>query len=296
MSPRQSDSKKGASRKVLGRGLGALIPVRDESATTRGATTVPVAMIEPNPFQPRRAFDDHSIRDLASSIREHGIIQPLIVARSPHGYQLIAGERRLRAARILGLEHVPVVVRDETPDEMLLEIALIENIQREDLNPIEEARAYEQLHNQFGLTQAEIAQKVGRERSTITNTLRLLKLPASIQSMLAGGEISMGHARPLLALERDKDRIRLAERIVRDGLSARQVEAIVSGGPRPGRTKQSKPKDVFTRDAEEKLARALRTRVEIERRKKGGIIRVAFSSEDELIRLFEDLAGNRRKR
>ena len=296
MSPRQSDSKKSVSRKALGRGLGALIPTGDEFSANRATTNVPVDQIEPNPFQPRRNFDDASIRELAASIREHGIIQPLIVARAKKGFQLIAGERRLRAARSLGLERVPVVVRDETPDETSLELALIENIQREDLNPIEEARAYEQLHDHFGLTQAEIANKVGRERSTITNTLRLLKLPSSIQKMVAGGELTMGHARPLLALDSSKDQIRLAERIIRDGLSARQVEAIVSEAPRPRKKKQTRPKDVFTRDAEEKLTRVLRTRVEIERKKKGGTIRLAFSSEDELIRLFESLVGSRRKR
>ena len=289
-------TSKPATRRALGRGLGALIPNKEPSQPdTGGGASIPVGSIAENPYQPRKTFHDKALAELADSIREHGIIQPLIVSRIGDSFQLIAGERRLRAARLLGLETVPVVIRGEMAKDGALAVALIENIQREDLNAIEEARAYEQLHEEFGLTQAEIAKRVGRERSTIANSLRLLKLPETIQSLVATGELSMGHARPLLTLGSAREQESLARRVVRDGLSARQVEAIVSG-TQTRTKKQKKPKDVFTRDAEEKLRRALRTRVEINRRNRGGTIQIAFSSEDELIRLYEMMAGGRRSK
>ncbi len=282
-------------RKALGRGLGALIPTQEPAA--QAELEVSPAAIAPNPWQPRREFDDSAIEELANSIREHGIIQPLIVTRSGDGYQLIAGERRLRAAKKAGLEKVPVVVRESMPNETTLALALIENIQREDLNPMEEAHAYEQLHEEFGLTQEEISKRVGKERSTVANALRLLRLPEGVQSMVAGGQLGMGHARALLGLDDRERQLRLARRAVSEGLSVRQVEAAVAEAPEEKRKgKKEKPKDVFTRDAEEKLMQSLRTRVEIDRKRRGGTIRVQFSSEEELIRLFDELSRNGRKR
>jgi ParB family transcriptional regulator, chromosome partitioning protein len=283
-----------AKKKVLGRGLGALIPEPEISAGDR-SREVEIGRIDLNPLQPRRRFDDETIDELSESVRRHGIIQPLVVSPLPGGrYRLIAGERRLRAATRAKLEKVPVVVRAEEGRQNSLAIALIENIQRENLNPIDEARAYEQLHGEFGLTQEEIAEQVGKSRSAVANSIRLLRLPERVQEMLSDGRLSSGHARALLALESRSEQERVAKRIVKGGLNVRQAEALTSE-PGAKSVKKEKIKDVFTRDAEEKLTRALHSRVEIDRRRRGGMIRIAFSSEDELIRLYEILAGQRRK-
>ncbi len=282
-------------KKVLGRGLGALIPQRAEPAPhalTSGLAQIPIEQIQPNPYQPRRTFNEASIDELARSVREHGIVQPLVVMRAGDKYKLIAGERRLRAAQKAGLSTVPVVVKDSLKSGDALQIALVENIQREDLNPMEEANAYHQLHDEFGMTQEEIARRVGKERSTVANFLRLLKLPASVKELLAGGQLSMGHARALLAVESAKKQEALAERVVKNDLNVRQTEMLASEEPK--RRKKEKAKDVFTRDAEDKLQRALRTRVEIDRKRHGGVIHIQFGSEDELIRVVEDLMGRRR--
>jgi ParB family transcriptional regulator, chromosome partitioning protein len=287
-------AQKQAKKKVLGRGLGALIPEPEISGGDR-SREVQIGQIDLNPLQPRRRFDDETIEELAESIRRHGIIQPLVVTPVPGGrYRLIAGERRLRAAIRATLQKVPVVIRREESREDVLAVALIENIQRENLNPIDEARAYEQLHGEFGLTQEEIAAQVGRSRSAVANSIRLLRLPERVQEMLSDGRLSTGHARALLALESRSEQERLAKRIVEGGLNVRQAEALTSE-PVDKSVKKEKSKDVFTRDAEEKLTRALHSRVEIDRRRRGGTIRIAFSSEDELIRLYEILSGQRRK-
>ena len=254
---------------------------------------MPIEQITPNPYQPRKTFDDAAIRELSESVRSHGIVQPLLVTRNGDKYQLIAGERRFRAAKLAGLTTVPAIVKDPIVGLGALEIALIENIQREDLNPIEEAMAYQQLHDEFGLTQDEVAKRVGKERSTVANSLRLLRLPDKVKRLVAATQISMGHARALLSLQGAKPQEDLAERIVRDDLSVRQTEAIVSPPPAKPKTQEAQ-KDVFTRDAEERLQKALRTRVEIRRKRRGGTIQVAFASEEELIRLFENLTGGRR--
>lgn len=290
---KRSDNARPASRKALGRGLGALIPAK-EGATSMGVSLVAIDRIVPNPYQPRRQFRDQSLDELASSIREHGVIQPLIVSRDGDRFRLVAGERRLRAAKKAGLDKVPIVVRDHVVGDEGLALALIENIQREDLNPIEEALAYQQLHDEFGLTQEEISKRVGRERSTVANTLRLLRLPDDVQAMVAGGDLTMGHARCLLALATAGEQRRLAARIVKAGLSVRQVEMLVSDDAPPKRARIEKAKDVFTRDAEEKLTAAMRTKVEIHRARRGGAIRIRFSSEDELIRIYEHLTRRRK--
>jgi ParB family chromosome partitioning protein len=282
-------------KKVLGRGLGALIPQREPIAQqSSGLAQVPVEQISPNPYQPRKTFNDASIEELARSIREHGVVQPLLVSRAGDRYKLIAGERRFRAAQRAGLKVVPVVIKELTQQGDALQIALIENIQREDLNPMEEANAYHQLHEEFGLTQEEISRRVGKERSTVANFLRLLKLPDAVKKLLASGQLSMGHARALLAVESAKKQEQLAERVVKRDLSVRQTEMLAAEKSTPKGAKKEKEKDVFTRDAEERLTRSLRTKVEIDRKRRGGIIHIRFSSEDDLIRIYDDLTGRRR--
>jgi len=284
-------------KKVLGRGLGALIPGggrSDQPQHAAGMMHVPLDQISPNPYQPRKTFNEASIEELARSVREHGIVQPLLVTRSGDRFKLIAGERRFRAARKAGLQTVPVVIKDDIKEGDVLEIALIENIQREDLNPIEEAHAYHQLHEEFGLTQEEISKRVGKERSTVANFLRLLKLPESVKKLLAGGQLSMGHARALLAVESTKKQEQLAERVVRRNLNVRQTEMLAAEkAPKPVEKKETE-KDVFTRDAEERLTRTLRTKVDIDRKRRGGVIHIRFTSEDDLIRIYDDLMGRRR--
>ena len=280
-------------KRALGRGLGALIPQKEKQEQPQaGVAEIALSQISPNPYQPRKNFRDEAIKELTESVRVHGIVQPLLVTRLSEGkYQLIAGERRFRAAKAAGLEKVPAVVKESVEKQAALEIALIENIQREDLNPIEEAVAFQQLHEEFSLTQEEIAKQVGKDRSTVANLLRLLRLPDKVKTMVASGQISIGHARAILALGSAKEQEALAQRVVRDDLTVRQTEAL--GSPKPPPIKPVSDKDVFTRDAEEKLQRSLRTKVEIRRKSRGGSIQVHFSNEDELIRLFDALSGGK---
>jgi len=292
-------------KKALGRGLGALIPTKPvaepapapAAAAPQGAglADVPIEQIQPNPYQPRKTFNDASIEDLARSVREHGIIQPLVVTRTGDDrYRLIAGERRFRAAQKAGLTVVPVVIKETMTDSDVLQVALIENIQREDLNPIEEAYAYHQLHEEFGLTQEEISKRVGKERSTVANFLRLLRLPDPVKKLLAAGQLSMGHARAILAVDSPKKQEQLAERVVKRNLNVRQTEMLAAESSPKAAAEPEKEKDVFTRDAEERLQRTLRCKVEIDRKRRGGVIHVRFSSEEELIRLVDELMGRRR--
>jgi ParB family chromosome partitioning protein len=290
-------------KKVLGRGLGALIPTKPVEAPAPAAPAVPgsglmqlpIEQIAPNPLQPRKTFNEASIEELARSVREHGIVQPLVVTRSgDNKYKLIAGERRYRAAQKAGLTSVPVVVKEDMSEGDALQIALIENIQREDLNPIEEALAYHQLHEEFGLTQEEISKRVGKERSTVANFLRLLKLPDSVKRLLASGQLSMGHARAILAVDSAKKQEQLADRVVKRNLNVRQTEMLASEASPAKAEEKEKPKDVFTADAEEKLQRTLRTKVEIDRKRRGGMIHIRFASEEDLIRLVDELMGRRR--
>jgi len=287
-------------KKVLGRGLGALIPQQrheaaaPETPSTPGLAEIPISQIQPNPFQPRKTFNEASIDELARSVREHGIVQPLVVTRAGDKYKLIAGERRFRAAQKAGLTTVPALIKEMMAEGDALQIALIENIQREDLNPIEEAMAYHQLHDDFQLTQEEISKRVGKERSTVANFLRLLKLPDPVKKLLASGQLSMGHARALLAIESPKKQEQLADRVVRKNLNVRQTEMLASESSPKTAEKKEKEKDVFTRDAEDKLQRTLRTKVEIDRRRRGGVIHIRYGSEDELIRVVDELMGRRR--
>jgi ParB family chromosome partitioning protein len=283
-------------RKALGRGLSALIP-EPEAAPPPGPAPVgevPTSALDPNPFQPRSAFDPERLAELSASIRQSGIVQPILVRRRGERFQIIAGERRLRAAELAGLATVPVAVRD-VDDEHLLELALVENIQREELNPVEEAQAYHRLQDEFRLTQEEIARRVGRDRTTVANTLRLLRLPRELRDMVAAGRLDAGHARALLALDRVEDQLALGREAARRGLSVREVERRVAllRAPRAGGGRARK--DANTRAAEERLHAALGARVEIARRGRGGAIRVLFAGEAELNRLFELLvrAGRR---
>jgi ParB family chromosome partitioning protein len=242
-------------RRALGRGLGALIPgvyAREEGTANHLAA---VSAIQPNPLQPRQTFSDAGIEELAESIRQKGILQPLLVRKVNGGYELIAGERRFRAAQRLGLEHVPVTVR-EVSDSELLEMALIENLQREDLNPLEEAQAYRRLMDEFGLTQEAVATRVGKDRSTVANTLRLLQLPDEVKAEIARGALSAGHARALVTAGVDATKIRLAREIVAQRLTVRQTEQLAKRMARP-------PADVEERAIEQRLTERFGTRVRI---------------------------------
>ncbi len=289
-------------RPALGKGLSALIPDGGDAFTSpRGSLEVDIDLLEPNHYQPRGAMDDAKLEELARSIRANGVIQPIVVRRTPASgagrerYQIIAGERRWRAAQRAQLTRVPIVVKDVAAgDQMrLLEMALIENIQREDLNPMEAAAAYQRLVDEFHLKQDDIAAKVGKDRATVANYLRLLKLPAEVRGNVASGALSMGHARAIVALGSEDDQRRLARDVVARGLSVRETEALVKHDldkAQPGRAnKTAAKKDVHTRAAEEQLHLSLGTPVEIKRRGKGGTIAITFTNEAELQRIYEYL-------
>jgi ParB family chromosome partitioning protein len=245
-------------------------------------------LLRPNKFQPRTSMDEAKIDELARSVRANGIIQPIVVRKVEGGYEIIAGERRWRAAQRAGLLKVPVSVQD-IPDERLLASALIENIQREDLNPIEEAHAYRRLSDEFKLTQDQIADAVGKDRSSIANYVRLLRLPHEIRENVAAGAISMGHARALLALPDEAAQLQAGRDVVAKQLSVRETETLVRKVTEPAEPREPPQKDVHTRAAEDKLRFALGTRVRIIRKRTGGRIEVDFASEDELQRLYEQL-------
>jgi len=253
-----------------------------------------VASLEPNPFQPRSAMDPARLSELTASIRESGMVQPILVRRHGERYQIIAGERRWRAAQQAGLANVPVVVRD-VADDRLLELALVENIQREELTPLEEAQAFHRLQEELRLTQEEVARKVGRDRTTVTNTLRLLRLPREVRELLNTGGLDAGHGRALLALDKAEEQIALAREAARRGLSVREVERRVALLRAP-RTRTPPTRDANTRAAEERLRAVLGTRVQIARRGRGGQVRIAFATEAELNRLFELLVRPGRPR
>ena len=280
-------------RPALGRGLSALIPdTPAPAAPAQAERTLDVDsdLLRPNKFQPRTQMDDERIDDLARSIRANGIIQPIIVRKAEQGYEIIAGERRWRAAQRAGLHRVPVVVRD-IPEDRLLAVALIENIQREDLNPIEEAHAYRRLADEFHLTQEQIADAVGKDRSSIANIVRLLRLPQEVRGNVASNALSMGHARAILALADEAAQLRLARDVIARSLSVRETEALVKKAAAPEEKKPQKKIDVHTRAAEDKLRMSLGTRVRINRKGKGGRIEIEFVNEDELHRLYERLTG-----
>jgi ParB family transcriptional regulator, chromosome partitioning protein len=278
-------------RPALGRGLSALIPDAPATAPER-AFDVDTDLLRPNKFQPRTTMDDGRLDDLAKSIRANGIIQPIVVRRVGDGYEIIAGERRWRASQRAGLLKVPVVVRD-IPEDRLLAVALIENIQREDLNPIEEAHAYRRLSDEFHFTQEQIADSVGKDRSSIANYLRLLKLPHEVRESVAAGGLSMGHARALAGILDEALLLRLARDVIAKQLSVRETEALIRKAAAPAVEKAEPSKDVHTRAAEDRLRFALGTRVRIVRKGKAGRIEIDFTSEDELQRIYELLTNER---
>ncbi len=282
-------------KRGLGRGLDALIPSEPNQTPETGAGApsgglleVPIDAIQPNPHQPRLSLDDEQLTELAASIREHGLIQPLIVTRlDALGFQLIAGERRWRASRLAGLEQIAVIVKEAAPQEML-ELALVENVQRADLNPLEEALAYRQLVDEFGLTQEQVAERVGKSRVAVTNTLRLLRAPETVRKALLAGEIHQGHARALLALETDEAQEAALAVVVRQGLNVRQTEALVRrlAGERPPRPAPP-PASPQTQALETALREALGTRVSLQRDKKGaGRVVIHFYSDEELDHIY----------
>ncbi len=290
-------------RPALGRGLSALIPntapptPREPAAGDRPrAQELDIDLLVPNPRQPRLQMDDAKLEELAQSIRANGVIQPIVVRKAGDQYEIVAGERRWRASQRAGLLKVPVAVR-EVPDDKLLEVALIENIQRENLSPIEEAQAYRRLTDELALSQEAIAAQVGKDRATVANYMRLLRLPAEVRTALNDGALSMGHARALLSLTDEAAQRRVGRDVIARGLSVRDTEALVRHevDAKPGATSKPEPPrvDPNTRAAEDQLKLALGTRARIIRKGKGGRIEIDFTSEDELQRIFELLTDNK---
>jgi len=274
----------------LGRGLASLIPQR--AAGLPGPVEIPTNRIRMNPYQPRKRIDDESMVTLIASVREHGIIQPILVTEILDGYQLVAGERRLRAAIAAGLERIPAVVR-QLADREQLELALVENLQREDLDPIEAAHAYRQLIDEFGFTQEELARRVGRARATVANTLRLLDLAPSVQAAVAASELTEGHARALGGLTPEMQE-RVLDSVIGQGLSVRQTEELVRRlrEPRPEpMVRAGRAADPDLERVEEDLRNALGTKVTLARSRRGGRIVIEYYSDEELGRLYERLTG-----
>jgi ParB family chromosome partitioning protein len=289
----------------LGRGLASLIPGADENAniSTAGAgglIEIAVNEIRANPHQPRlsRGVEAMQLDELAASIREHGVIQPLIVTRTSGPgapYTLVAGERRWRAAQLAGLTHVPVVIKEVAPQQML-EIALVENIQRSDLSPLEEAAAYQQLMNEFGMTQEQVAERVGKSRATVTNTVRLLKLPGQLQVALMQGTISEGHARAILGLSSAVDQLVAMDHVVKNGLNVRQTEELVrrmaESQPAPKKESPSSKRWDGVGEYESKLRAKLGTKVSLQRSRKGGRIIIEFYSDEEFSSIYDKIIGD----
>ena len=277
-----------SDKRRLGRGLGALI---NEALTETGdINEIPLSRIEPNPFQPRVNFDEEKLQELADSIKEHGVVQAVVVSPAGEdGYYLVAGERRCRAARMAGLTRIPALVR-ELDKKTMIEIALIENLQREDLNPIEEAMAYRRLMDEFGMTQEQLGQRLGKSRPAIANTVRLLALPQKVQEAIIQGELSAGQARPLLALPEAARQEELARQIAARKMTAREAERLAAGAAgsagkgRPG--KDTSAGDPFLKELQGNLQRRLGTRVKIYRRGGGGAIEISFYGDDDLDRLL----------
>lgn len=283
-------------KKGLGKGLSALIPEKEHEMDGEKAHEIPVQKISRNPYQPRKHFDDEKMKELVSSIEEHGVIQPVLVRKSGSDYELVAGERRFRAAQLAGLEQIPAVVKELNDTEML-EFAMIENLQREDLNPLEEAQAYKRLIDEFNFTQDKLAKRIGKSRPVITNTMRLLKLAKEVQQLLQEGKLSAGHARALVSLEDHEIQKRVAAKIMSENLTVRDTENIMSRlSQKPSKEesgKEEKSKEIETKidpqilDVEEKLCRLLGTRVKIKDKRNRGKIEIEYYSHGELERILE---------
>ncbi len=282
------------AKQALGRGLKALIP--DTPRARAGFAEIPVDYLYPNPHQPRHRFDERALEELAESIRRHGVLQPVLVSEDgPERYLLLTGERRWRAARLAGLRTIPSVIRERLADGQQLEVALVENLQRQDLTPLEEARAFDDLRTSLGLSQAEIAERVAMDRSTVANSLRLLKLPSEVQELVERGDLSAGHGRTLLAFDSDEEQCEWARRVVATGVSVRELERVAAAARAgAGRKRKARPgtvKDPNLVAAEGKLALRLGAPVEIRPRRRGGRIVISCSNQEELVRVFDFLMG-----
>ena len=275
-------------RKVLGRGLEALISqdIKESASETERVLEIPLERIDPNPFQPRGSFDDGQLEQLAESIRKNGVLQPVVVRRSGERYQLIVGERRMRASGLAGRAAVPAIIR-EVDDGQALTLALLENLQREDLNPVEEAMGYVALKEKAGMSDREIAEVLGKDRSTVANMIRLLSLPAEVRELLSSGRIRSGHARALLSIDDPVKQIEWAKRAAEEGFTVRDVEAGVKKGPRARKRKGRRKLDPALQMLEERAETRLGTRVRIVSRKKGGQITIDFYSDDDLVGVLE---------
>lgn len=280
-------------KRGLGKGLGAIIPGAEAGVGGEGVRQIPLADLATNPFQPRRHFGQSALEELAATIREHGVLTPVVVRRAGAGYQIVAGERRVRAARLAGLDRIPAVVK-EASDAQALEMALVENLQREDLNPLEAAESYQRLVDEFGLTQEDLAKRLGRDRSSVANSLRLLRLPKQIQEDVAAGTLSEGHARALLGLERPADQIKGRDLVVKRALTVRATEALVRrwrGDQAPRQQREASAADPNLGALEDQLRLALGTKVRILRQGKGGTLEIIFFSSDDLDRITEVILG-----
>jgi ParB family chromosome partitioning protein len=281
------------SRNALGKGLEALIPqvsaepVKTAEQPREGLVHVSIDKIKSNPYQPRTKMDEEKLVELTASIREKGIIQPVVVRQSGEEFELVAGERRLTAVKRLGWEKIPVVITGKLSKEEMLELSLIENLQREDLNPIDTAKGYKRLMEECSLSQDQMAQKIGKDRSTVANTLRLLHLPEVVQKSVSEGELSEGHARAILPLPSEKEQIDLAKRVVREGLSVRKIEELVYGHKkRPSIPRKQKISPAFF-EIEEKLKQYFGTAVKVIAKEKGGRIEIEFYSKEDLSRILD---------
>lgn len=279
-------------KQALGKGIQAFIPEEYGILKDERLADVPIGQVKPNPAQPRKKFDEAATAELAASIKSSGVLQPIVVVPEGDHYKIIIGERRWRAAQRAGLQKVPVLIRN-IPKSQQVEVSLAENLQREDLNPIELAQAYERLIAEFGLTQQDIAEKVGQDRSSVANTLRLLKLPEDVQEKLASDKISMGHARALLALEDPGQQSSLAKQIVVKNLSVREVEVLVQGRKKKRHAGKKANLDADLKALEEELIRVLGTKVSITGNRKRGVVRISYFSLEELNRIYGHLKGVR---
>jgi ParB family transcriptional regulator, chromosome partitioning protein len=274
-------------KKGLGRGLGALIPSLEPQKTeNRTYLFVGIEEVRPNPFQPRKKVKEAAIEELAESIKEKGIIQPLLVRKMSEGYELIAGERRWRAAQKAGLTEIPVLIREVEPTAQL-ELALIENIQRQNLNAMDEAEAYQRLIQEFNISQEDVARRVGKDRSSVANFLRLLRLSPNVQEKIAEGALSFGHAKCLLSLESALDQNKMAEEVVEKGLSVRELERMIQKKTRVPAKKGTPAPLIYEDDWVKDMVQKYKTRIKLKRKKKGGLLEIHFHSEEELIRIVD---------
>lgn len=281
------------SRKALGKGLEALIPerppeqIKADKETQAGLVQLNIDQIKPNPYQPRTAVDEERLAELSASISEKGIIQPVVVRQVGQEFELVAGERRLLAAKKLGLEKIPAVIAGKLSKADMMELSLIENLQREDLNPIDVAGGYKRLMEECSLTQHMVASKIGKDRSSVANTLRLLSLPQEVQKLIASGALSEGHARAILSLSTDGERLELSRRVLAEGLSVRRTEELVYGKKKASTVKARIRTSPAFFEIEEKLKQFFGTSVKVTSKRKGGKIELEFYSEDDLSRILE---------